>query len=139
MTLALTLTGAALVGGLPARASAEEHDESYYRAELERWAVELGKLSRHPAAAEQVEVLRGLLTEARTRLANDDADELEPLVQEIQIRGRYGAALARRAELSARAEQAQAAAAQAEAQAAKSKKAADAMQARFDQLAARGL
>jgi hypothetical protein len=138
--LALGLTGPVLDAAHPSRARAEDREPDDDRAELERWAVELGKLTRHPVAAEQVEVVRGLLTEARTLLANGaDADELDPLLQEIRIRCRYGAALAQRAALSARAAKAQAQATEAERKAADSKKAADAMQARFDQLTARGL
>lgn len=120
----------------------EDRDEKFYKKELQKWAAQVGKFDqRDPArnAAQHVELLRGLLTEGRTLLAQDELDDLEPVLQRIELRGRYVDALLTRIKLEKKADASEQAALKAERKAAGIKKKADATKKRYDELLKQGL
>ena len=129
--------------GLSPMASAEEErDEKFYKKALESWAVQVGEYHQRDAgrvASQHIELLRGLLSEGRALLAQDELDDLEPVVRRIEVRGRYVDALLTRVSREAKAKATEDEALKAEQAASRLTKKAAETKARYNELLKRGL
>lgn len=139
--LGIALAGCGLLGA-GSLAQAEERTAAHYQQVLEQWSgtvAELSSMDTSRAATQEVERIRSLLSQGQAFLASEKTEQIDPILERVEAISVHTRARLTRLDLEAKAAEADALAKTAEASARESTDAANAMNARFDELEAKGL
>jgi hypothetical protein len=127
---------------LAGTADAEDKNAKYYQKQFEQWSKAIADLKQGDPSgvtAQEIEVIRTLISQAQAFLASDKLDAIEPLLRRIEAQAEFVRAKLDRTQADDTARIAEEAAAAAEKQAQEATAAADAAEAKVKSLEAQGL